>query len=62
MIASMKAAKPEHSALIDEWLKWAKQSLEKADRIIWFMKIVRAHINGTLSDKELGTYQFSTIA
>ena len=62
MIASMKAKSPEHSALIDEWLKWAKQSLVKADRIIWFMKVIRAHINSSLSEKELGTYQFSTIA
>jgi hypothetical protein len=61
MITSMKQKFPDQVAVIDQWVKWAKTSLKKADRVTWFLKILRADLAQTLGAKELGTYRFSTI-
>ena len=61
MIAAIKRQFPDQISYIDQWVKWAKTALKKADRVIWFLKIVRADLEKELSPKELGNYQFSNI-
>ena len=44
MVVAMKKAFPESVYDIDAQVKWAKQSLKKADRVVWYLKIVRAKL------------------
>lgn len=59
MVASMKQKFPDQAAIIDQWVKWSKVTLKKADRVTWFLKVLRANLTQTLGPKELGTYQFT---
>lgn len=44
MVVAMKKAFPESVSDIDAQVKWAKSSLKKADRVVWYLKIVRAKL------------------
>jgi hypothetical protein len=59
MISSMKEKYPEQSTFINSNLNWARTSLKKADRIIWYMKIVKAKIDNNLP-AVIGNYPFRT--
>jgi len=61
MVAAMIKQFPEKKTDIDHWVTWCKNNLKKADRIIWFLKIVRAHLSDKLGLKELGHYRFKDL-
>lgn len=61
MVVAMKQQFPDQVSYIDQWVRWAKTSFQKADRVMWFLKILRADLAGTLGEKELGRYPFSDI-
>lgn len=42
MIVSMKKTFPDYASAIDERVAWAKSSLKKADRVVWYLRILQA--------------------
>lgn len=59
MIASMKTKYPDWTDEIIDQVKWAKNNLKRDDRVAWYLKIVRANIEGNI-ESTMGDYQFSS--
>ena len=47
--------------LINSNIQWSKTALKKADRITWYLKILRLYLEDNLTPEVLGDYQFSTL-
>lgn len=58
MITKMLNDNPDNTQVINDNLKWAKSALKKADRIIWYMRIVQGQLSG--DNTILGDYQFKS--
>lgn len=58
MVSAMKQKYPHAAEYIDEWTQWAKATLKKSERVVWFLKILRGQIAGTLTPKEIGNYEW----
>lgn len=58
MVASMKQKYPHAAEYIDQWTQWAKATLKKSESVVWFLKILRGQIAGTLTPKEIGNYEW----
>ncbi len=61
MVVSMKQKFPHAAEYIDEWVQWAKATLKKSERVVWFLKILRGQIAGTLTPREIGNYEWIDI-
>jgi hypothetical protein len=61
MVVSMKQKYPHAAEYIDEWTQWAKATLKKSERVVWFLKILRGQIARTLTPKEIGNYEWIDI-
>jgi len=61
MITSMKQKFPNQTNMITQQVNWAKQSLKKADRIVWYLRIVQAFISDNLGTDLLGDYKFQSL-
>jgi len=61
MITSMKQKFPNQTNMITQQVNWAKQSLKKADRIVWYLRVVQAFISGNLGTDLLGDYKFQSL-
>jgi hypothetical protein len=57
MIASLKKNFPNSVKEIDDNIKQAKSILVKGDRIVWYIKILRAYLNNDIN-RVKGTYNF----
>jgi hypothetical protein len=45
------AARDESKKTIDKYITWAKQTLKKNDRIVWFLRFVRIELAGKIKHK-----------
>jgi hypothetical protein len=65
MIASIAKRHPEEAEMVSKNAQWAKQTLKKADRIVWYMSIVGAYLDDsndlTKLRPLLGNYQFNSL-
>jgi hypothetical protein len=57
MITSLKKNFPNNIKEIDDNIKQAKSILVKSDRIVWYIKILRAYLNNEIN-RVSGTYNF----
>jgi len=60
MINSLKNNFPNNIKDIDDNLNEAKTILKKQDRIVWYLKVLRAYLSNTI-DKVQGTYHFTNM-
>jgi hypothetical protein len=60
MVNSLKQNFPNNIKDIDDNLKQAKTILTKQDRIVWYLKVLRAYLSNTI-DKVQGTYHFTNM-
>ena len=61
MVIAMQKSFPTQSTEIANEVKWAKTQLKKQDRIVWFLKVLKLYLAGSLDQKSLGDYQFTSI-
>lgn len=61
MVEAMKRQFPDRADYIDQLTKWAKSSLIKQDRIVWYLRILRATLADQLGPELLGDYQFKSM-
>jgi hypothetical protein len=60
MVNSLKQNFPNNIKDIDDNLNQAKTILKKQDRIVWYLKVLRAYLSNTI-DKVQGTYHFTNM-
>jgi hypothetical protein len=60
MVNSLKQNFPNNIKDIDDNLKQAKTILTKQDRIVWYLKVLRAYLSNNINQVS-GDYNFSTI-
>jgi hypothetical protein len=60
MVTAIKQKFPEQSAMIDDNIKKAKTILKKQDRMVWYIKVLRAYLLNDINAVK-GDYNFSTI-
>ena len=61
MITAIKTQLPDQIQYIDQNIQWAKQYLKKQDRIVWYLKILKAFLLDQLTPQILGTYKFESM-
>ena len=67
MVVAMKKAFPDSATQIDAHVEWAKTTLKKADRVVWYLQIVKALLidgrdGSNTADKLFGNYQNHNLA
>lgn len=63
MIAALMKKYPDDQWWISEELAWAKSVLQRSDRVVWYMRLVKSYLEKGAIDPKLmgtGTYRFST--
>ena len=61
MITAIKTQLPDQIQYVDQNAQWAKQYLKKQDRIVWYLKILKAFLLDQLTTQILGTYKFESM-
>jgi len=60
MVTALKQKFPDQSSIIDDNIKQAKKILKKQDRIIWYIKVLRAFLLNDINSVN-GEYKFTTM-
>jgi hypothetical protein len=60
-VDAIKRQFPDQIESIANHVNWAKQNLKKADRITWYLKILRVFLSNEMTPAITGTYQFSSM-
>jgi hypothetical protein len=60
MVNSLKQNFPNNIKDIDDNLKQAKTILQKQDRIVWYLKVLRAYLSNDINEVK-GNYNFTNI-
>ena len=61
MVDSMRRQFPEQDQMIQDHVRWAKQALRKPDRVTWYLRLLRAELEGEVPAQLLGQYQWQGI-
>ena len=61
MVDAMRRQFPEQDQVIRDHVRWAKQALKKPDRVTWYLRLLRADLEGDVPSQLLGQYQWRGI-
>ena len=61
MVDAMYRNYPDQRDFIKQQVQWAKQALKKADRVVWYLRVVGAFLSGEIPQQMLGNYNFQSL-
>lgn len=61
MVDAMMRRYPDQVDYIQGQVQWARQALKKPDRVAWYLRLLRADLDGNVPEQLLGQYQWRGI-